>query len=148
MEKNEQIEEEIKNFYAGLVSYGYLDVKRAIEVFNEVGKTGDDLEEEVTRFSEDTGTPLKNIDVCYIAYDVILQEARSKIKEVLGFDFLNEGDGTDIYIYGDYMCTSYDSTKNLKEYLQEKLKNATEEQLNELKEDKVTDWFLREIGVY
>lgn len=143
-----QIEEEIKNFYAGLVSYGYLDVKRAVEVFKEVGKTSDDLAEEVLRFSEDTGTELQNIDVCFVAYDTILQEVRNKIEEVLGFDFLNEGDGTDIYTYGNYMATSYDSTENLKQYLQKKLKNATREQIIELKEDKTTDWFLREIEVY
>ena len=147
-QKNFIIDEEVKNFYASIVSYGYLDIKRAIEVFNEIGRTGDDLAEEVNRFSEDTGTKLEDIDVCYIAYETILQESRNKINEVLGFDFLNEGEGRDIYTYGNCLCTSYDSTEDLKNYILEKLKKATKEQKNELKEDKATNWFLTEIEVF
>ena len=143
-----KIKEGIKDFYSSVCSYGYLDIKHAISVFIEVGKSGDELSEEVLNFSEDTETKLKDIDVCYIAYDTILQEARGKIEEVLGFDFLNEGDGTDIYTYGNYMCSSYDRTEDLKDYILKKLEKATDEQKAELKGDKVTDWFLSEIEVY
>jgi len=141
-----RIDEEVKNFYAGVVSYGYLDVKRAIEIFLEVAKSGDDLAEEVLRYSEDTGTALKDIDVCYIAYETILQEARNKISEVLNFDFLNDGN-LGIYTYGNYMCSSYDNTEETKEKLRELLETATEEERAEILEDKATNWFLKEIGV-
>lgn len=148
-QENRIIEGEIKNFYAGIVSYGYLDIKRAIEVFNDVNLTGDDLAEEVLRFVEDTGTALENIDVVYIAYEYILQRARNKISEILEYDFLNDGEG-DIYTYGNYLCSSYDSTETTKEELLKKFQDLTEcseEQKTEILEDKPTEWFLKEIEV-
>jgi len=147
MKELNKTEEEIKNFYAGVVSYGYLDIKHAVGIFLDVGKSGDDLAEEVLRFSEDCETPLKDIDVCYIAYETILQEARNKISEVLDYDFLNDGEG-DLYTYGNYMCSSYDATENTKIAIQELLKKATKEQIQELHADKTTEWFLSEIEVF
>lgn len=147
-EQNNFIDEMIKDFYSSIVSYGYLDVKRAIEIYNEVGKSGDDLAEDVRRWAEDTGTDLNEMDVCFIAYETILQEARNKIQEVLEFDFLNEGKGTGIYTYGNYICSSYDNTEDLKNYILKKLKKASKEQKQELHEDKITEWFLNEIEVF
>jgi len=43
------------------------------------------------------------------------------------------------------MCTSYDYSEEQKELLEKKLKEATKEQKEELKEDKETNWFLSEI---
>ena len=97
-------ENEINTFYREISGYGYLDVKTAVNVFLEVGLNGYALAEEVLRFSEETGTELQNIDVCYIAFDYILQQARNKIDEVLNYDFINdyEGIGTVIHTYGKY----------------------------------------------
>lgn len=145
-----EIEENTKDFYAGIVSYGSTDIETAIKIFLDVDKSGDDLAEEVKRFSEDTGTKLEDVDVCYVAYETILQEARNKIEEILGFDFLNEGSGRDIYTYGNYCCSQYDSTQGLKDELKERLNDiATEEErkekIKELKEDVVIKWFLDDI---
>lgn len=143
--ERKEIESNIRDFYSQVVSYGYLDIKRAIEVFLECGLNGDELGEAVLRFSEDTETPLKDIDVCYIAYDYILQESRNKLDSVLGFDFLNEGGGTSIYVYGNYMCTSYDDYEGLKRELKERFKSLSKDDIQELREDKVLSWFLNEI---
>jgi hypothetical protein len=145
-----EIEIETKNFYAGIVSYGSLDIERAVEIFLDVDKTGDELAEVVNQFAEDTGTPLKDIDICYVAYEHILQLARNRIEDVLCFDFLNEGQGRDIYTYGNYVCSQYDNTQGLIDEIKERLENLDKEDreqaIKDLKEDKVVNWFLEGIG--
>ena len=145
--EKERLEQEIQSFYENICQYGYLDIKRAVEIFLEVGLTGEKLAEQVLEFAEDTSTPINKIDVCYIAYDYILQQARNKINEVLKFDFCNDIKKGDIYTYGNYMCSSYDYSDEAIKQLQEVINKATEEQKAELKEDKITMWFLNEIDV-
>jgi len=141
------MEYEILDFYDNLLEYGSKDIKRAIEIFREVGKTGGDLAEEVKRYSEETGQNFNNIDVVWVALETILQEARNKIEEVLGIDILNDIE-SDMYVYGNYMCSSYDNYEETARVLKEKIKKAGKEAEEELKEDKVINWFLKEIEVF
>lgn len=147
--KQEQLTEEINSFYKEVSNYSYLDVQTAVNVFLEVGLSGYDLAKEVNNYSEETGTDIENIDVCYISFENILQQAREKIDEVLGYDFLNDfkGSGQEIYTYGNYMATSYDYSTEAQEELQDKITKATEEQKKELRTDKKTKWFLDSVDI-
>lgn len=91
------------------------------------------------------GEKITDVDICYIAYDHVLQMARNKISEVLDYDFMNDGPGIDTC--GNYCCTSYDYTEEAINELREKLKEATEEQKEELKENKFVMQFFREIDI-
>lgn len=122
-----------------------MDVRVAIEFFLDVGLTGYDLAEQVNEFCDDVGEKITDVDICYIAYDYVLQMARNKISKVLDYDFTNDGPGIDTY--GNYCCTSYDYIEEAINELREELEEATEEQKEELKEDKFVMQFLREIAI-
>lgn len=147
-EKQHKIDYQTSRFLNGLTDYGHADVATAVEAFMEVDKDGSDLADEVREFAESTGTDLNKIDVCYVAYDYILQQARNKIDEVLSFDIVNDiKGGTEFYVYGNYICTSFDYSSEATEQLEEKLKEATQEQLDELKDDLFVKFFLDGVDV-
>jgi len=52
--------------------------------------------------------------------------ARNHIEEVAGYDFLNDfsGSGTEIYTYGNYMCSSYDYSSEAILELKDKIANC------------------------
>lgn len=135
-------------FYEAISNFGSLDIARALQVFQEVGLYPHDLAEEVERYTngELAELELSKVDVCYVAYDFILQQARNKIDEVLKFDFLNDTNGS-ISTYGNYCATTYDFGENDKQKLKEVLEKATEEQKEELREDRATFWFLNELDL-
>lgn len=136
---------DLVRFYSGISNWGHLDVVRALEVFKEAGLWPGDLVDEVNDFIDETGLPLKDIDICWVAYDGILQRARNKILEVLDFDFVN-GDA-EIYTYGNYVATLYDYTDKSMDKFKEILNKATNEQKKELREDNETYWFLKELEI-
>jgi len=139
---------QIAEFHNALTSYGYADVKTAIEKFDEVGLSAQELSDEVREFAESTGTSIDKIDVCYVAYDHILQMARNKLDEILDFDISNDiKDGTEFYTAGNYMCTSYDYSEEAKEQLEEKLKNTSQGQMEDLLEDKFIKVFLEDVEI-
>lgn len=132
----EKVERESGRFLEGLTDYGSSDIATAVETFLKVGLNGSELADQIREFSEDTGSPLDKIDICYVACDYILQMARNKISEVIDFDIVNDiKGGTEFYTSGNYMCTSFDYSSEAKEQLIEKLKESTQDQLEELKED-------------
>lgn len=137
---------ETLKFYEGVSSWGSLDVDRALRVWKEAGLYPEDLAEEIRSYISETEAELENIDVCYIAYESILQRARNKISEVTRFDFLNDGLG-DIYTYGNAMCSSYDRTENTTKELKEVLEKVNQETREELLNDNPTKWFLQQIEV-
>ena len=95
---------DIADFHSSLTDYGYADVETAIEKFKEVKLYASDLAEQVREFHESTGVEIDKIDVCYVAYDHILQMARNRIDEILSFDICNDiKDGTEFYTYGNYL---------------------------------------------
>jgi ABC-type oligopeptide transport system substrate-binding subunit len=140
------INEEIKDFYSSVCFFGYLDVESAVKTFLDAGKDGDDLAKEVLKFAEDNEADLKDVDVCGVAYETLLQEARNKISEVLNFDFINDRN-FNIYTSSNYIGTSYDDTETLQEELTTRLEEATEEERSEILDDEATNWFLKEIEV-
>jgi hypothetical protein len=140
MENERIIKENITDFYHSILGYGYSDIHRAIEVALEVGEDSDWVADAVEQFSEETQTPLKDVDVVATVYDTILQEARGEIETETGFDFLN--DGAEIYVAGNYMATSYDWGDDAPEKIMEVLKEHDIEVEN-LSEK--TQWFLEQL---
>jgi len=143
-QEQERISREIADFNANILPYGYLDVKAGIEHFLRYDKTGDDLAEAVEQFSEDTNTPLKDIDVTYIAYDSVLQEARNEINDLIGFDICNDAN---FYTYGNYCCTSYDNSEQDKEKLIEAIAEAEQGKREELLNSEMIMKFLEDIDI-
>lgn len=147
-EKPNRIEYETQSFYTSIAPFGSADIRTAIEFFIDVGLSGEDLAEEVDEFSDNTDTKLSDIDVCYVAYDYVLQLARNKIDMVIGYDFCNDlKHGTEFYTYGNYMCTSYDYSDEAVKELTDKIKESTEEQKEELKEDIFVIAFLKNVDI-
>jgi hypothetical protein len=145
-ERQERIvERETADFYAAVLPYGSADVRAAVRFFVDARLGGDALADAVTEFVDGTDSKLADVDVCYIAYDHVLQMARNKISEVLNYDFCNDGPGIDVY--GNYMCTQYDYSEEAKDELIEKLKEADEEQKEEMRDDNMVIAFLREMDI-
>ena len=139
---------QITEFYSSLTEYGYSDVDTAIEKFQEAGMSASDLAEKVRECHEYNGIPIQDIDVCYVAYDHILQTARNKIDEILDFDICDDiKDGTGFYTAGNFMCTSFDYSQEVKDQLKEKLKDAETEQIKKLLDDIFVKVFLEDVEI-
>jgi hypothetical protein len=96
MDNEIDIDREVQEFQIAFSPFGYLDIKRAIEFFNKFDLTYNDLIEAIENYQNSTGIEdYSNIDICYIAYDYILQEASRIINEITEFDILEE---TGLYI--------------------------------------------------
>ena len=139
---------EIADFHRSMSEYGYSDVKTAIKKFQEVEMSPNDLADAVREFHEDTGIPIKDVDVCYVAFDHILRMARSKIDEVLDFDICNDiKDSEGFYTAGNFMCTSFDYPQEATDQLEEKLKDAETEEIEELLDDIFVKVFLEDVEI-
>ena len=103
----------------------------------------------VRDWSEETGTDMDDLDIVAIVYEHELQMARNKIDSVLGYDFLNDTEhgGTEFYVAGNYMATSFDYSKEAVSDLQEKINEATGEQKDELEDDIFVKIFLEDVEV-
>ncbi len=113
-----------------LVPFGYLDLRRAAEVLDEAGIKFIDFSAYVEEFCEDTQAQFKDIDICYLAYEFILQEARNQINESLGVDIINNTDN--FYTAGNFMCTSYDYSENSKSQILEWINEIDETRSEDL----------------
>ncbi len=140
----ETIDCEFDNFTNNIISFGSGEIHRAVELFNEIGLFGSDLSDEVRDWSESTGTPINDIDICLVAYEYILQNARNEINDVLKVDIVN-----DLYFetHANYDASSFDWQEKSQEKLREKLENATDEQLKKLSSSKVVKTFLNYVDV-
>jgi len=139
------IEREIADFNSNILPYGYLDVKAGIQHFIEYGKNGGyELAQAIEQFSEDTNTPLKDVDVTYVAYDVVLQEVRNEINDLIGFDICNDAN---FYTYGNFCCSSYDYSEQDKEELITAIAKAEQEKKEELLNSEMIKKFLDDIEI-
>ncbi len=107
-----------------LVPFGYLDLRRSAEVLDESKVRFTDFAEYIGEFCDETQAQFKDIDICYLAYEYIMQEARNQIDASLGVDIINDTDN--FYTAGNYMCTSYDYSENSKVQILEWIKEIEE----------------------
>ena len=127
------IESRVTDFYKAMSNFGYTDVEAAVSKFAEVGLSPDDLSEQVKEFSKETDTEIDNIDICAIAWEHVLQQARNKISETLKFDISN--DKCEFYVAGDYHATTFDADDESDELLKDEIREANDEQIEKLKDD-------------
>jgi len=107
-----------------------------------------DLADKVKGYAESTGTEISEIDVCYVAYDHILQMARNEIGRVLSFDICNDMKGdAEIYVRGNAMGTSYGYSSEAIERLTNILEKSSKEQFEELLESQLVKVFLEDVNI-
>ncbi|MFA5715985.1 MAG: hypothetical protein WC998_09605 [Candidatus Paceibacterota bacterium] len=152
-ETDEQREERIVNdevdrFYRSVVHYGSADIYTAVKIARAVDIDGDDLGELVEDRAKDYAVMVGELDVCYEILEYILQMARNKISEVTGYDFLDDfNGGTEICTYGNYMCSQYDYSEKAVKDLKSHLTNASEDEKEELKQDKFVMYLVNDLGI-
>ena len=134
------ITREYDNFTSAMVTYGSMDIRRAVYVAIEVEEDGDWVAEVVQEQAEEMGMNVNDLDIVSEVYNDILQTSRNEIDDLINFDFCN--DGADIYVAGNYCATSYDWSDNSNEIIKEKLIE------NEIEFSDLSvkcQWFLTEI---
>ena len=122
----EKLESEIRAFNAAIVPFESMDIEIAIEVAEAGGHNGDWVAEEVKNYTEDVGTPLDQVDLVYVVYDALLQEARNDISETTGVDILNDLDPS-MEVYKDYSSSCIDFTDEARTKLLEIISRIPEE---------------------
>ena len=138
------IEMQKEDFLSTMMPWGSSDLWTALEIMHDVDMDGSELADLVTEFMESTDSSLDQTDVCYIALDHVLQQARNKIDEVLDFDACNDAN---FYVYGNAMCSSIDHSEEDTEKLQAKINEADADEIEDLKDDKLVTYFLKEVSV-
>ena len=129
------IESRVTDFYKAVSDLSYTDVEAAVSKFAEVGLSPNDLSEQVREFSEEVGVEINKIDVCAIAWDHILQQARNKISETLKFDIVdNTGDG-EFSVAENYQATTFDADDESVKLLKEVIQKANDAQVEKLMKD-------------
>lgn len=114
-----KITREYDNFVSAMVTFGSIDIRRAVEVACEVEENGDWVAEVVQERAEQLEMNVNDLDVVSEVYNQILQESRNEIDNLIDFDFCN--DGANIYTAGNYCAKSYDWRGNANETIKEKL---------------------------
>ena len=118
---------EIEEFKSYFIPWGSLDVGTAMETYRKAGKTDIELVDAIESYMNETGAKINTIDVCYVAYDTLQQEARTEIENATGKDISNDDPYSSVNVSGNYMCTQFDgktedyeATKKLIETMKEK----------------------------
>lgn len=94
---------------ASFCPWGYRDMEVAIENAEEAGYTLDYVTEQVGEFMDSLGiTKLEDVDVVYVVYDALHQEARTEIESATSVDICNDAPYYNVNVYGNYMCTDFD----------------------------------------
>ncbi len=108
--------------------YGSLDVREAIKFGLEFGINADKIVELAEQFSQDTGILFEELD---IVYEHVLQDARNRIYETRGYDFVDDRP-SEIYTLGNFMATTYDYTQEARGRLMSKIPGLYKEKRKEL----------------
>ena len=118
-------DDDIIEFLQKLTGYGEMDVVTAIEKFKDVHLDPEDLAEAVREYAESIGIEIGKVDVCYVAYEYILNKAREQISEALGFDICNDIDNDrGYYTYGNFYATGIDYSEAAENNFRAELKKA------------------------
>ena len=97
-----------------ITPFGSCDVGRANDLIDQASKEGNyhDLEDDtVTYFNEmvdDCEIPYAKVDLVACVYEAILRKARTEVEEKIEKDLIND---YDLYVAGNYICTSFDTDK-------------------------------------
>jgi len=140
---------EFDRFTNSISDFGSGDIASAVEKGQEVGLDGNEVADLARQFADDTGTDLNDVDVVATVYEHILQNARNEIDSVLGFDIMNDiTGGTEFYVAGNYLATTYDYSQEAVDQLKDVLKKASKSDLQRLSENIFVRSFLSDVDVF
>lgn len=146
MESDDKTNHLISRFSELCMPFGWSDVRACMKIAEEVKLNADEVFEIIDEQSEELGMKFADMDICYALLEHILQMARNKIDEVLGYDFINDNEGS-IYTHSNYMCSCYDYNDSDKADLQKQFSKATEHQKEKLKDDDFVSYVLSEMEI-
>lgn len=127
--------------------FGYLDIRAVCKIGDDLDMSENELFDIINDFRESIGSESwDSIDPVYWVLDHVMQEARSKISEVTGYDFINDFSGawTEIYVHGNFMCSSFDYSENAVE----DLKDNISMDIAELVEDKFCKYLFEQLNIW
>lgn len=127
--------------------FGYSDLKSVCEIGDAVGmrerELFDLLEEERDNLWYENW---EWFDPVYSVLDYVLQTARNKIFETIGYDFANDfsGQGSEIHTVWNFMCSSFDYWNEAIDELARK----TSSHIKELLDDKHCQYLFNELEIH
>ena len=139
---NEQIERAVIEAQREFCNFGYLDIQTAVVVALEVGEQPSWVYEQMEEFADSCGVKISDCDPVATVYDSVLQTAGAEIEELTGFNLCNDAKHGEIYVAGNFCCTSFDYKEEAKAELAEKVKGLDFTDLS-----KKTQWFLEQLEI-
>jgi len=108
----------IQEFRNNFCPFRYLDIKRTIEIANEVGEDSDWAFEKIEEYKNKFDIKdYEDIDPIFCLYYTILEKVRKELEELTKIDIVNDFDNS-INIYSNYLDTRYDlSSDAIKELI-------------------------------
>lgn len=137
---------ELRELESNFSPLGSLDLQATCLIGDAVWLSERKLFEIIDDTRENFGQEnFENIDPVASILDYILQHSRNFIEELTGYDFRNDlsTNTTEIYTYGNYMCSSYDYSSEAREELKIKIQNH----LADLRQDRLCSYFLTELEI-
>lgn len=122
---------EIERFASLCNPFGWLDIREALRFGRKFNLDANKIIDLAEQFSKDCGIPFEELDIVYIVYEHVLQDARDRIYKATGYDFINDCH-SEISTYGNFMATTYDYTEEARERLIAELAALDREKIGEL----------------
>jgi hypothetical protein len=110
------------------------EMSEALEFGLEFGLNVYKIFDLARQFSRDTATPFKELDIVCIVYEYVRQEARHRIYEVTGYNFIDDSPG-EIYTHTTFETTCYYCTEKARKHLLAELAALDHEKREEFLDD-------------
>ena len=136
----------IADFDREISKFSYCEIEAAINKFARAGLTPTNLGEEAKEHCRAYHVDAHKTDICYFAWDYILQQARNKIYDILKFD-MSANNGGSITTIGNSVNCSYKYVTESMNKFKETLREASVEQIKEIKADKYVKIVFEDIGI-
>ncbi len=110
MTNNEIINSNMDDFCRYMLPFGSSDIWHCVDTALNVDLSMSELKDIITEYCESCDiNPFDDskhtLDINYILWDYILQQARYEIEKLTGIDIESD---LSVYVSGNYMCTSFD----------------------------------------
>lgn len=138
----QDIDREFNDFTQFNSPFGSGEITEAVGIFFKLGMRGKDLADVIRDVSAE-GVQMKDIDVLGETYQFVFNNAKNKINSVLGFDIEDEG----FSVSFNDVASGFDQEGEGQDKLRERLESASNNELEELKKDKFTKFFLNNTDV-
>ena len=140
-----KMDRSIENISLEFSPFHYADMENALSQCFEVGLNSEDLSKLIDEFKEENDDlEYQKIDICYVIYDHIFQNARNTLEQILKIDIVND---LDYEVVGESITVCYDCQAKDYEKLQRIISNCSTEQLSKIKNDIFVRSFLSDNGI-